>query len=704
MTPQHDSTVAIWSFGLVAVVYCAFSIAVAALGYLRAPHAARKVCAFTALVCSAGWGGLALAYQLTGAAPWALLAALADTLRYGAWFAFLLFLFRRDESASAFAGPFRLAPVAVVLVAAAGLAHLLFAFDVDEFGDPARFVWFTSLSLAVFALTLLEQVFRNVPKDSRWHAKPFFLGLGGAFLFDLYIYSQAVLFNQVDIDAVSVRGIVHSLVAPLLLLSLTQRRGWISQMRISRKAAFYSAVLLLSGVYLIFISAVGYYVRFFGGEWGRAAQLALIFAALVLLAIFAVSGAMRAKLRVFLVKHFYSYRYDYREEWLKFTQALSARESPQQTGENAIRGLADMVESPAGGLWMKSGSDASLIQVARWNMPAVGEKENASSSLCRFFTRSGWVVNLQEYRSFPQRYDDLTLPDWLTRLPQAWLLVPLFVGNELIGFVLLASARTEIDVNWEINDLLKTAGRQAATFLAQMQATEALLEARKFDAFNRMSAFVVHDLKNIVTQLSLMMKNAKRLRDNPEFQDDMLMTVENSLERMRQLMLQLREGATPAGTSVGVDLSEIVQRIKATTLARGRALEIEIVDSVGTRGQQERIERILGHVVQNAFDATDPAGRVWLRLERHSGKAHIEVGDTGKGMTEQFVRERLFKPFQSTKESGMGIGAYESFQYVRDLGGEIAVASEPGKGTLVTIELPLFEVKKESDLQMLEAP
>jgi signal transduction histidine kinase len=128
------------------------------------------------------------------------------------------------------------------------------------------------------------------------------------------------------------------------------------------------------------------------------------------------------------------------------------------------------------------------------------------------------------------------------------------VGNDMIGFVVLASARANIDVNWEVNDLLKTAGRQAASFLSQMQATEALLEVRKFDAFNRMSAFVVHDLKNIVTQLSLMLKNAKRLHANPEFQQDMLMTVENSLDRMRQLMLQLREGATPPGTVVGVDL------------------------------------------------------------------------------------------------------------------------------------------------------
>jgi putative PEP-CTERM system histidine kinase len=290
----------------------------------------------------------------------------------------------------------------------------------------------------------------------------------------------------------------------------------------------------------------------------------------------------------------------------------------------------------------------------------------------------------------------------LPAIPQAWLIVPLMVGDELIGFVVLVSARTYMDVNWEVNDLLKTAGRQAASFLAQMQATEALLEVRKFDAFNRMSAFVVHDLKNIVTQLSLMMKNAKRLHDNPEFQQDMLMTVENSLDKMRQLMLQLREGAKPVGTALGVDLGAIAERIQAAAVGRGRTLELELVDRVVARGQEERLERIVGHVVQNAFDATDPGGRVWLKLDRLSGQARVQVGDTGQGMSEEFVRERLFKPFQTTKEAGMGIGAYESFQYVQELGGRILVDSELNKGTLVTILLPLFENQKESDLHLLE--
>ena len=213
----------------------------------------------------------------------------------------------------------------------------------------------------------------------------------------------------------------------------------------------------------------------------------------------------------------------------------------------------------------------------------------------------------------------------------------------------------------------------------------------------------MHDLKNVVTQLSLMMKNAKRLHNNPEFQQDMLITVENSLDRMRQLMLQLREGATPPGTVVGVDLEAIVHRIELVATERGRRLEVVIVEPVVTRGHEERLERIVGHMVQNAFDATSATGRVWLRLDRQHGQALIEVGDTGHGMTPEFVRDRLFKPFQSTKKAGMGIGAYESFQYVQELGGKITVESQIDQGTTITMLLPLFEIQRQSDLQPLGA-
>ena len=545
---------------------------------------------------------------------------------------------------------------------------------------------------------MVEQVFRNLAEDSRWNAKPMCLALAAVFIFDIYLFAETLMFGRFDADALIARGGVHALAVPLLAVASQRGTNWIAKLQVSRVAAFYSATLILAGGYLLLMAGIGYYVRYFGGEWGRALQLSLLVAGLAFLGMLVFSGALRSRLRVFVGKHFYSYRYDYREEWLRFTAMLSAKRSPQEMGELIVRGLAKMVECPAGSLWTRNGADEPFVQNAHWNAARIDDSEPADSSLCTFLQVNGWVIDLDEFRSSPRRYGKLAIPAWLLGARNSWLVVPLLVGEELLGFVVLARPMTTLKLNWEVLDLLKTAGRQAAGYLAQMQATEALLDARKFEAFNRMSAFVVHDLKNIVAQLSLMLKNAERLHDNREFQQDMLLTVESSLEKMRRLMLQLREGATPPGGSRGVELAPILERLVLLAKSQGRALEAEVEPALSTRGHTDRLERVLGHFVQNSLDATPENGRVWIKADRLSGQVRIEVGDTGTGMTEEFVRTRLFRPFNTTKHNGMGIGSYESSQYVRELGGSLDVNSAPGTGTTITVLLPVFEVQRGSDL------
>jgi putative PEP-CTERM system histidine kinase len=224
-----------------------------------------------------------------------------------------------------------------------------------------------------------------------------------------------------------------------------------------------------------------------------------------------------------------------------------------------------------------------------------------------------------------------------------------------------------------------------------------VLESRKLDDFNRMSAFVVHDLKNIVTQLSLMLKNAERHSDNPEFQQDMMLTVRNSVEKMRQLILQLREGQPAAQGAVGVNLSEVLHRLQQSVRAGQRNIELEIVERPVCRGEEARVERVIGHVIQNSLDATPVTGRVRVRLLRVAGRAVVEVIDNGVGMTQEFIRTRLYRPFNTTKAAGMGIGAYESYRYLNELGGSIVAESELGQGTTVVMQFPLMETMARSE-------
>ena len=630
-----------------------------------------------------------------------------DWLRYGLWLLFLTALVRPGLAAPAPRRAGTLATLGTLGSAVLGLwlaGALLLAVlssglvDISTGERLLRYWLLVALGLPVLGLVLVEQMFRNLPEDSRWNAKPVCLGLAAIFVFDIYQYSEAVLFGRFDADAGHVRGVVHALALPLIFVASRRRADWIGRLQVSRKAAFYSASLLLVGGYLLFVAGLGYAVRTLGGDWGRAMQLALLSSAVLLGLLMLLSGTMRARLRVFVGKHFFSYRYDYREQWLRFTNMLSSPTATQDVGGLVVRGLADMIESPAGSLWARNAGGTAYAQAARWNMPASTESAPADTGLAPYLLASGWIIALDEYRSAPKRYGNLSLPPWLVQGPNHWLVIPLSMHDQLLGFVVLARPRAAIQLNWETRDLIKTASRQAAGFLAQMQATEALLELRKFEAFNRMSAFVVHDLKNIVTQLSLMLKNAERLHANPEFQQDMLLTVQSSLEKMRRLMLQLREGATPPGTAAGVELQPMIQRLQGMARARGRELQVRQIARLATRGHEERLERVLGHLVHNALDATAQGGEVWVAVQRQVGQVKVEVGDSGVGMTDEFVQTRLFRPFNSTKENGMGIGTHESLQYIRELGGQIDVATEPGRGTVMTVLLPLFDTHAEPEL------
>ncbi|MBT9485980.1 MAG: PEP-CTERM system histidine kinase PrsK [Rubrivivax sp.] len=666
-------------------------------GYLRRSAGPAAHVFLLAVLASAAWGAAGTWLALAETDASALATALADLARYGAWFGFLLLLLRPADADPGAAPTARLPTVAAFVIGLGGLAAAGTALSDSE--PLRRWALFAALAQPVFGLVLVEQLFRNVARDGRWGVKPLCLALAGVFCFDLYIHSQGVLFGSFDQDAFSIRAGIHSLAVPLLFLSSRRQADWRMRLQVSHNAAFFSATLLLAGAYLVFISGIGYYVRYFGGSWGRALQLALLFSAVVLLALLVLSSEWRARLRVLISKNFFAYRYDYREQWLKFTATLSASASPQELGALVLRGLCELVDSPGASLWTLLGDDSELRETA-WTrqLTSVGSVP-VNAPFVQFLQANQWIVDVTEARRHPERYQGVLPPEWLGE--GVWAVVPLIVGEHLTGLVLLAPPHAAPELDWEVRDLLKTASRQAAVFLAQLQATEALLEARKFEAFNRMSAFVVHDLKNIVTQLSLMMKNAKRLHDNPEFQQDMLMTVESSLEKMRRLMLQLREGETPPGSPLGVELQPIVQRIADAARSAGRTLELPRLERVATRGHAERIERVLGHMVQNAFDATPAHGRVWLELTRASGQARVVVGDTGQGMTREFIETRLFKPFNTTKSAGMGIGAYESFQYVRELGGEIQVDSTPGHGTVITLVLPLFQAHEDTGLAMV---
>jgi putative PEP-CTERM system histidine kinase len=312
-------------------------------------------------------------------------------------------------------------------------------------------------------------------------------------------------------------------------------------------------------------------------------------------------------------------------------------------------------------------------------------------ALPRFLRERQWVVDLHEYAVRPEAYGDLSLPAWL-RPGGPWrLIVPLLVGDQLLGLLVLAAPPEPFDITYEDRDLLKTVGRNVAVQLAQLRADEQLAESRQFDAYNRFAAFVMHDLKNSVAQLQLLVANAQRHRHNPVFFDDAIGTIRNTSERMTRLIEQLQRRETQ-GTRRAVDLAAAVNA--AVTRADARVPAVAVVGDlagVSVTADPDRLAAVIEHVIRNAQEATPPTGAVSIELQMAEDEARLTVVDNGSGMDEDFQRHRLFRPFDSTKGAkGMGIGAYQVREYARDLGGDVEVWSAPGRGTRFCIRLPAW--------------
>jgi putative PEP-CTERM system histidine kinase len=651
-------------------------------------RSARALLLLGALLATALWAGLVVPLVL-GRGRWlVLLEDVANAFRYGFWFAFVAHLLLRPAKA---ANAGRLPLNISALVGAMLVASVIMGSGVsvkELLGLGARTAYAFQLALAIGGLIIVEQMLRRIQPQHRWGIKPLAIALAAVFGFDLYLYADALLFGFLDADIWVARSIANLAVIPLVAVATARNSGWTVDLHVSRKAIFHSTALLLSGAFLMLVAGAGYFVHYFGGEWGRALEIELLFLGALAIALAGASGSFRSRLKVFVSKHFFSYRYDYREEWLRFTQTLASESTLPRVQERIIVALADLVESPAGALWLRE--DARGFALAgRWNVPRVDAIEPASTPLVSFLERTGWIVSIAEWKRHPERYIGLQLPKSFDAFPSPWLVVPLASGTRLLGFVVLEEPRTPINVDWEVRDLLKTASRQAASYLGEILASDALLEARKFEAFNRMSAFVVHDLKNLVAQLSLMLKNAERHRDNPEFQADMQTTVKHVVDRMNKLMLQLRAGAEPVENVTPVDIASLVDRV-----CRSKAAEHAMIDcdagsgTVLALGHEDRLEHVIGHLVQNAIEASPAHGHVRVRVETDDLHVFVVVEDDGSGMSPEFVRDRLFRPFQTTKATGMGIGVYESVQYLSRIGGDVEVESAPGAGTRVRVRLP----------------
>jgi len=645
-------------------------------------------------------------------APFALLS---EFLRYGAWIFVLTGLTGSAGMATSLS---RLAHVAWISSIIALLAAPVLLGVGVPVPSPGALLASAGLLLALLGLLLLEQIYRNAREGGRYALKFLVIGLGLAFTYDLFLFSQAQLLRGIEPATWQARGLVTALTVPLIAIAARRNPQWSLNLFVSRHVVFYSASFLVVGVYLLLMAAGGYWVRLYGGAWGRVAQLVFVAgAAAVLLAVIS-SGSLRRRLRVFLSQHFYRNKYDYRLEWLRFVQTLSTPIEGVDARENAVSAMAQAINSPAGVLYLRGEDSEAVMPVTSWPSSEVDARQypvlQMRDELVAFLRDRQWVIDLVEFRGSPDAYGNLSVPEaWSgapgQRLMRDRLIVPLVHVDALIGFVVLAGPPPPFEPNYEDRDLLKTMGRHVAVHLAQYEADRRLAETRQFETYHRLTAFVMHDLRNLTAQLALIVSNAERHKRNPEFVDDAIGTIANSTERMQRLIDQLQRREL-RGTTRRVSVAEIARRACERCSSRRPIPSCNgVVVDAWVDADPERLTMIVEHVIRNAQDATSEDGSVILSMTLDGGgdsasgalpvgetsqlrvpTVALTVADTGTGMSAEFISERLFKPFDTTKGSkGMGIGAYQVREYVKSLGGTVDVTSRVGQGTRITLRVPL---------------
>jgi len=673
---------------VVAVLYllCAGS-AIALSGWLlakrreRGPAVKGEAAALTLTAC---WALATLGFGALAPATAALVS-----LTYFAWLWTLYRMFAHDDRDKS------VAAIRAVVLALGFVELMQLVLVAVQIGSPdaaASIVAFAStlrLLFCIGALVLVHNLYAGASQEARqalvWPAA----ALAVLWLYDLNLSMATWLSSETPAALVTLRGAAMLVMATMLAIGAMRHHGSL-RFRPSRAVAFQSISLLVIGAYLVVMVLVGQGLDYLGGDIARVIQAGFVALAGALALAVLPSRKLRGWLQVTLTKHLFQHRYDYRAEWLRFTGTIGrAGPSAAPLRERIVQAVADITDSPAG-LLLAPRDEGGLGLDARWQWPHFEVPAEAiTAAAMRFFEESQFILDLDDLRNAKVAgIPESAHPAWLMDEDSAWALVPLVHYERLVGIVVLARPPLARRLDWEDFDLLRVVGRQLASYLAEQASQDALGDASRFDEFNRRIAFVMHDIKNLASQLALLARNAEKHADNPEFRADMLVTLRNSADKLQALLARLgRYGAHGGEALESVSLQDLLGSVAARYAEQHDVVVVER-PSCTVMADREALDQALVHLVQNAIEASPADTPVFIDVTLDDAHAVIEVIDSGTGMDPEFIRTRLFKPFHSSKPNGFGIGAFEARELVRAMGGRLDVESRDGLGTRFRIRLP----------------
>jgi len=670
-------------------------VALPAIIALRSRHLTGWLLVACCLV-TAGW---AAANAVPLAPGWSGLPGALDLLRAFVWYGFVLHLYGRFVPSNRAGRAFTTAgAIAAVIAVAAVVLESQYGVARPSILSPGIMA---RLGIAICELLLIENLYLNLPDHYRWHVALPCVLLGALAGFDILLCADLVLFQQASVSLIGAHVVAIIIVAPPLAAAAARDRRWRTDLQLSRTVVFHSASLILSGAVLLALSLAGEVFRYFGAgqglaNWGWMAEFSMFFAALIGIGMLLTSGSARSRLRRTVVEHFFARRYDYRQQWLDCIDTLSATKSQGRTAlhSRVIRAMADVVDSPNGALFLRDDGVGAFQWSGSWNMPASAAVPSAHPVVAAM-SGGNWIAVLDGPDSLGGTAGARAPP--LDQIGRLWLAIPLMTGDQQIGLVLVGPPRAPFRLDQEVFDLLRIVGREVASFVAEQQATRILLQTRQLHDYGKRFAFVAHDIKNVSSQLSLLLSNAERHLANPAFQRDMLETVGASVQKITALLRRLD---APTADQAPMALAP-VPRLEALLATYRRvhraAVSLEHDGSAAMLAiSPDAFDTAVTHLLNNAIEASD-GSPVLVRVRHEAQQVVIDIVDKGCGMTLEFIRDQLFQPFGTSKRQGSGIGAFQARELLREGGGDVQVTSAPGAGTTMRLVLPRADTPEYSE-------
>jgi len=573
---------------------------------------------------------------------------------------------------------------------------LPFAEFVVQLGSAGRALHLLGVVAWVLVLVLLERTFRTAVGTIRWRIKFALVGFVVLFGTRIYTTTQAYLYGAVARPLVIIEALALLLACGLVAWSVKRSGTFEVEVYPSHAVLYRSLTILLAGLYLLGVGVLAKLLAALGEAAAFPLMAAMWLLGLLGLTLLGLSDRVRLRLRRFVSRHFQRPLHDYRRLWSSFSERTAACVNQAEYCGAVARLVSETFEALSVSVWLVNESRAGLCPGAS----TVWSAEQAAARLGEANEGRGLVEAL-ESATGPVDLEALTgaAREELAKLqPDQFgkgggrLAVPLRAHGELLGVLTVGDRVSGMPFDGQDLDLLRCVADHTAAGLLNLRLTHRQLESKQLEAFQAMSAFFIHDLKNAASTLTLTLENLRTHFDNAEFREDALGAIRRTSERIQGLLARL--AALRRGLELNVrpvDLNAVVREAIATLGTGFPPVELELHELPPVPLDAGQMQQVIANFLLNARDALGPdgQGRITVRTAPQSGGVKLEVRDTGCGMSPEFVRTQLFRPFQSTKSRGLGIGMLQAKVIVEAHRGRIEVDSVPGRGTTVQVWLPL---------------